>query len=174
MVKTWEAKLAAVLGLALWGMAAWAGEGGGPLAGKNIRERLASIKQELVTKFDKDGDGRLTGEERRAALEAARTRIAERLGVRPDDLPRFDQDGDGRLSQEEREALKEFIKGHVGELKGKISARFDKDGDGKLNEAEREAAREQFRQGRDGNGPRGRPGGQGRGVANPEDNHLNF
>jgi Ca2+-binding EF-hand superfamily protein len=75
--------------------------------------------------FDKDGDGVLSPEERKAAAEGARKKLLER----------FDQDGDGQISATERQAVD-------ADREAKMLARFDADGDGKLSPAERQAARQ--------------------------------
>lgn len=100
------------------------------------------MPKEMIAKFDKDGDGKLNAEERKAAMDARKT----------DMLKKYDKDGDGKLSGEERKAA--MIK------------KFDKDGDGKLNDDEKQAMREEMRK-RGGRGDRpgrgNRPGGKGKG-----------
>jgi len=54
------------------------------------------IKQ-LIEKFDKDGDGKLSAEERKAAGEARKAEF----------LKKFDKDGDGKISAEEKKAIAE-------------------------------------------------------------------
>ena len=77
----------------------------------------------LLEKFDKDGDGKLSEDERAAARN-------ERQEQR---LEKFDADGDGKLSEtEERAARTQRKARHLGP--------FDTDGDGKLSEDERRAA----------------------------------
>ena len=82
-------------------------------------------KAELLTEFDKDGDGKLSKGERKAAKEARKAAFIEKN----------DTDGDGKLSKGERKAAHEA-------KKAEILAKFDEDGDGELNEEERQAARE--------------------------------
>jgi hypothetical protein len=82
----------------------------------------------LLEEFDKDGDGRLSPDERTAAREARQAkRIAE-----------FDRDGDGKLSADEQAAARNAE--HERRVK-----RFDTDGDGKLSRQEQMAARGQRR-----------------------------
>ncbi|NNM26623.1 MAG: hypothetical protein HKO59_11680, partial [Phycisphaerales bacterium] len=75
------------------------------------RAAMQARRAEMIARFDADGDGRLTGEERTAARSANRAEIMER----------FDADGDGRLSREERRvAMKELPRrrrhrGHAGQ-----------------------------------------------------------
>ena len=52
------------------------------------------IKQ-LIEKFDKDGDGKLNTEERKAAGAARKAEF----------LKKFDKDGDGKISTEEKKAI---------------------------------------------------------------------
>lgn len=87
----------------------------------------------LIARFDKDGDGKLSQQEREAAKAA-------RKNTRAKILERFDTDKDGKLSEAEREVMR-----------AEILAKFDKDGDGALSKEEREAAQEEFP----------RPGGPG-------------
>tara|TARA_R110000751_G_scaffold4114_1_gene19274 strand:- start:1175 stop:1624 length:450 start_codon:yes stop_codon:yes gene_type:complete len=52
------------------------------------------IKQ-LIEKFDKDGDGKISAEERKAAGAARKAEF----------LKKFDKDGDGKISAEEKKAI---------------------------------------------------------------------
>jgi len=74
-------------------------------------------KEALLKKFDKDGDGKLSKEERAAAKEFKDKRRGEegRGGkLRGKILRRFDKDGDHKLNETEREALKKFRDSHRG------------------------------------------------------------
>ena len=51
----------------------------------------------LMKKFDKDGDGKLSDEEKAEARKAMEARRKEMIG-------KFDKDGDGKLNEEERKA----------------------------------------------------------------------
>ncbi len=84
---------------------------------------------EILEKFDKDGDGKLSPEERQAAREAHKAMAEER---RKEMLEKFDADKDGKLSPEERTKMQE-------ERKAEMLKKFDKDGDGKLSPEERKA-----------------------------------
>lgn len=90
-----------------------AGRGRGPALwqdnadsdGSAIRERMRQRKPdpaEFLEKYDADGDGKLSDEERSAAIEAHRE---ERAQARLDQFfERFDADGDGCISREEVKA----------------------------------------------------------------------
>ena len=101
---------------------------GGPPEGRPSRE-------ELLKKFDKDGDGKLNDAER-AELRKA---MASKGGARrlpPQLMKKFDKDGDGKLNEDERAEMRKAMEARRKEF----IAKFDKDGDGKLNEDERKAA----------------------------------
>ena len=93
-------------------------------------------REEIIKKFDKDGDGKLNDEEK-AEL---RKKMAERSGggrkLPPFLMKKFDKDGNGELSDEEKAEARKAMEARRKEVIGK----FDKDGDGKLNEEERKAA----------------------------------
>lgn len=84
---------------------------------------------EILEQFDKDGDGKLSPDERSAMREAMKAKSEERRAAM---LKKFDADGDGKLSKEEREKAME-------ERKAEMLKKYDKDGDGKLSEEERAA-----------------------------------
>ncbi len=90
--------------------------------------------KEIVEKFDKDGDGQLSEEERKAMREELRAMWEKK---RDEALAKYDADGDGKLSEDERRAMRE-------EKKKEILAKYDKDGDGKLSKEEKQAAREEM------------------------------
>ena len=85
---------------------------------------------EVIKKFDKDGDGKLSEEERAAMREA---RKAEMEARHKENLAKYDTDKDGKLSDAEKEAMRAA-------RKKELLAKYDKDGDGKLSEEERKAA----------------------------------
>jgi len=84
-----------------------------------------------VKKYDKNGDGQLTGDERTAARSA---RFEE---MRKEFLKQNDADGDGKLSDEERRAG--FRKRMESMRRRWAERRYDKDGNGKLNDEEKAA-----------------------------------
>ena len=103
-------------------------------------------REEMMKRFDKDGDGELNEEER----QAIREEMGNRRG-RGDDqmrqliMRRYDVDGDGELSDTERETARADFTQMRDQIVSKIVPQYDQDGDGELNEQEREAARPAFR-----------------------------
>ncbi|BCX48468.1 hypothetical protein HAHE_23760 [Haloferula helveola] len=91
------------------------------------------LPPQILEKFDKDGDGKLNEEERKAAMEARKGQAEAR---RKEMLEKYDKDGDGKLSEEEREAVKADMKAKHEAL----LAKYDADKDGKLSAEERKAA----------------------------------
>ena len=61
-------------------------------------------RADAIKEFDKDGDGKLNEEERKAMMEANRARMEEFRKAREKE---FDKDGDGKLNDEERKAMRE-------------------------------------------------------------------
>ena len=103
-------------------------------------------RDEMMKRFDKDGDGELNDEERRAIREE----FGNRRGGGDDQMRqlimrRYDTDGDGELSDAEREVARADFTQMREQIQAKIVPRYDLDGDGELNEQEREAARPAFR-----------------------------
>ena len=77
---------------------------GTPEEGKGKKHRDHPAIKQLIEKFDKDGDGKLSAEERKAAGEARKAEF----------LKKFDKDGDGKIGPEERKAIAEEFKGRRG------------------------------------------------------------
>ena len=118
---------------------------------KPAAQRGAPVREAILKKFDKDGDGKLSEKERAEARKSF-------SGGRPPRSPaalikKFDKDGDGKLNEEERTALRE----EGLKRRKEILKKFDKDGDGKLNAEERKALSEEMRKNRGV-----RPGGEAR------------
>lgn len=96
-------------------------------------------REEIIKKFDKDGDGKLR--------DAEREKIRKKLPGKgrklpPQILAKFDKDGDGELNDEEREAAKKAWEAR----KEEALEKFDADGDGKLNPEERQTAMKAFQE----------------------------
>ena len=79
-----------------------------PQAQKKVPSREA-MKAAFMKKFDKDGDGKISDEEKAAIKKAFEARKAAFM-------KKFDKDGDGKLSDEEKAAIKKAfearMKGH--------------------------------------------------------------
>ncbi len=110
---------------------------------------------DVIAKFDKDGDGKLSPEEREAMREARKGMMEKH---RKEMLGKYDADKDGKLSKEERRKMHE-------ERQAAMIRKFDKDGDGKLSDEERAAMPKPPRKGH-GPGPHG-PGPDGHGPHGP-------
>lgn len=113
-------------------------------------------RAQYLKRFDTNGDGQLSTEEKQAAREQFKEKHPQIADRYQEALKRFDKDGDGKLNEEERAAAKQFMQEHRGEREGeggpkgemreKILKRFDQNGDGKLDEEEKAAAREAYKQ----------------------------
>ena len=91
---------------------------------------------ETLKKFDKNGNGQIDGEERRAYYEARRAEYQKRM------LEQYDKNKDGKIDDDERKAMYEAYRARrAEEQKKRHFERFDADKDGKLN-AEEQAALE--------------------------------
>lgn len=126
----------------------------------------AMSREDMMKKYDKNGDGQIDGKERAALREKlmkSRGNPAEGRGRGRNNVDRaalikeFDKDGDGKLDDNERQAAMTAMRGRY-KVQGAPSRsagskgrsefnrdemikRHDKDGDGKLDEKERSALR---------------------------------
>ncbi len=100
------------------------------------------IPAEVLEKFDKDGDGKISREEHKAMGEERQKEM----------LSKFDKDGDGKLSDEERTAMREEMQARHKQLLEK----YDADKNGKLSPEEIKTARDAGEK----MPPRGGPGGK--------------
>jgi hypothetical protein len=121
-------------------------------------ERGGAVTPEILAKYDKDGDGKLSEEERKPLQEERRAEAEKR---RAENLKKYDKDGDGKLSQEETKAMRE----EQAAKRKALTEKYDANKNGRLDEDELKAARdagEEVPQGGFG-GARGQggPGGQG-------------
>ncbi len=124
-----------------------------PMAAEDWSERFEEMKkrrEDFMARFDTDGDGEISEEEREAIREAFQAQRRERMLERMTE--RFDADGDGELNDEERLAAEAELEARDIERQARMVERFDTDGDGQLSDAENQAAREQFTRGRGGPG----------------------
>ena len=114
--------------------------------GKGDRPARPS-KEEIIKKFDKDGDGKLSEEEKAEIRKSMANR-------KPPShiIEKFDKDGDGKLCDEEKAAIRK-----------EMMAKFDKDGDGKLGPDERKAAMATRGKESSGKGKKGEGKGKGKG-----------
>jgi len=117
------------------------------------------IPPELLKQFDKDGDGKLSDEERTAMQEAGRAR---REAMQKEMLAKYDTDKDGKLSDEERAKAR-------ADREAEMLKKYDTDGDGKLSDEEKAKMPKGPRFGGPGGpGGEGRRGGEGKPPAAPE------
>ena len=100
---------------------------------------------DMWKQLDKDGDGKLSDEERADAKAAWGARREAR---KTEMLAKFDKDGDGELSAEEKS---EAWKSGAGEMRKKMFVELDKDGDGKISTDEIQTKMETMRSMWDGN-----------------------
>jgi Ca2+-binding EF-hand superfamily protein len=129
------------------------GLGDRPMSADDWAERFGEMqkrRQDFMERFDADGDGELSEEERQAVRDYFRQRREEQMQRRL--VERFDADGDGVLNEEEQLNADAEMEARRVERQARMTERFDTDGDGKLSEAENQAARESFRGGRGGRG----------------------
>jgi len=89
------------------------------------------ISAAALKKYDKDGDGKLSDDEK-AVMIADRKAKAEKR--EKEMLAKYDADKDGSLSDTEKATMRE-------QRKKEMIAKFDKDGDGKVSPEEREAGK---------------------------------
>lgn len=118
-------------------------------------------KAQLIERLDKDGDGKVSDEERAAGREMLNQRKGPRGAGRLLETfkTRFDKNADGELDEGERAEARAAFEKVMGErgipdetmkkMKGKgrgmmeaLKKRFDANGDGELGQDERERARE--------------------------------
>jgi hypothetical protein len=114
---------------------------------------------EVIERFDSDGDGKLSQEERREAMKARREMRGQ---IRQRMLEKFDANGDGKLDEEERNTAKEARKAKHEE----ILSKYDADKDGRLSREERQAAIEAGEPIPPRRRPGARRGGPGQGEGN--------
>lgn len=93
------------------------------------------IPPQILKKYDKDGDGKLSADEHKAMQEDRKAVEAKR---RAENLKNYDKDGDGKLSEDERKTMHDER-----DAKRKaLIAKYDANKDGKLNADEAKTARD--------------------------------
>ena len=103
---------------------------------------FGAIAQQIRERFDTDGDGALSADER-AAIAAEFGDPVDRAAVL---LGLYDADDSGALDATELGALQQDIEARCEQRESALLARFDTDGDGQLSDAERQAARDALEQ----------------------------
>lgn len=153
---------------------------------KQQRPDREAMRQQILERFDLDGDGQLSETEREAMRAARAKRIQEQGGEARGRRPGAQgQDGArGRRGAQQGEGAQKRPRRERGEQgqrpsREQMVKRFDTDGDGQLNEAERQAMRKAIQQRRaehggkrgkrQGAGKEGRGPGVGRGAGNQGD-----
>jgi Ca2+-binding EF-hand superfamily protein len=92
----------------------------------------------MTEKFDKDGDGKLSAEEK----TAAKAEFKEKMAVhKAKFMANLDANGADALSEEDMAAMKDAAMEMMAGHKAKFMEKFDKDGDGELSEEEKTAAK---------------------------------
>lgn len=111
------------------------------------------LPPEVIAGFDKDGDGKLSEQERKAMREEMKAKMD---GRKAEMLKKFDTNGDGKLDETERAAMKAEREA----MHKALVEKYDTNKDGKLDPEEAKAARAAGEK----MGPRGGPDGpHGRG-----------
>ncbi|MFP4104922.1 MAG: hypothetical protein ACLFVU_02435 [Phycisphaerae bacterium] len=97
-----------------------------------------SRRQRLLDRYDTDGDGKVSAEERNKAVAEWRERIRKRMEERrKQQLEKYDTDGDGELSEAEREKMEQQRRQERQKrVREWLERRFDADKDGKLDAEE--------------------------------------
>jgi Ca2+-binding EF-hand superfamily protein len=110
---------------------------------KPRRQRISpKLKEEIVKKYAKDGDGKLND----VTLAQLKADLKKR---RAEFIKKYDKNGDGKLSPEELEAARKDIQQKQqrrARIREQILKKYNKDSDGKLNPEELKAAREEIQQ----------------------------
>lgn len=103
--------------------------------GENMttNSRMEAMHAKMMDKYDTDGDGKLSEQEKATAMSDMQKYKDEKWS---DLMQKYDKDGDGMISQEEWTAIKND-KGHYKEgAWSDMISKYDRDGDGKISEQE--------------------------------------
>ncbi len=113
-------------------------------ASRMFGEERNSLGEEMLEKYDANGDGVLSEEEIQTAMKDMQE------SRRSEMMARYDTDRDGKLSEAERKAMLQDRAGAWQKMQKRLRMRlFDEDGDGRINEEEKARQREfgeQFQQ----------------------------
>jgi len=122
-------------------------DGNGRLEGEERTAAWRDLRQQWSEKrFDANGDGKLDEKEQAAMKEAEAEARATYDGWRREWVKRYDKDGDGRLSEEERQVGYDDLAKDVRAMREQWMAKWDADGDGQMSEQERQVMRDSVRQ----------------------------
>lgn len=80
------------------------------------------IREEMIKKYDKDGDGKLNETERAEMKAAMKAEFEKRM------LEKFDADKDGKLNDAEKAEMKKWMDEHKGQHKGLHKGEKDEKG----------------------------------------------
>ncbi len=105
--------------------------------GKLDKYERIMARDRKIKEMDKDGDGKISKEERQAGMAARKAAMEEKMKQR---IAEFDADGDGMLSDAEkanaRQSRLQNLKTKNPEAYQKLITKFDKNGDGILDATE--------------------------------------
>jgi len=112
--------------------------GGENREGESVRDLYQELREKLTERFDKDGDGELSRDERRSMFDQARREYEVERNKE------YDTNGDGELSEAERDAMRKQWQQRAQEWRERAQRRrdleqWDKDEDGILNDSEKAA-----------------------------------
>ncbi len=148
---------------------------GDPAAAGGSEERAKRFK-DVIAKFDKDADGKLSAEEKTAARQNLRETRDEFMKKRM--TKEADANGDGTIDETEQKTLDDLMakqKAKATETREKVVKKFDANGDGTIDQTERGQLREAFKKRmqkafreRGGKGREGRDGRPGRKGEHPK------
>ena len=105
---------------------------------KDDNDRRGNWRERMIKQFDKDGDGKLNDEERRAARKHWCKRGQER---RQRFMKKYDKNGDGEIDDAEGEQIaKDMLKRFKEHAPDRYLERYDKNKDGKVDAEEEKKA----------------------------------
>ncbi len=132
-------------------------------------------REQMIKRFDKNGNGQLDPDEMQAAREAMQKlgggqggKPGQGMPNREEMIKKFDKNGNGQLDPDEMQAARQSMGGPGGRPgqggkpgqgpgNGEMMKKFDKNGDGQLDDSEKAAMREAMQKLGGGNGPRKKP-----------------